>query len=214
MQEKYQAYSFYFLRHGESSGNSGGYFQGQDDFPLNETGHAQATALADRWLNEKLKFNLVLSSPLSRAAQTAGIIAEALGTTVELDQVWMERHNGKLTGLKREAGQHLYPQPLFSNIYQNFADTGEGDWQLFLRAGQALHGLINRPLGKYLVVTHGGLLNQLMYSILGITPQSNYSGARFRFENTGFAAFIYFPNEHRWQVDIINDHSHWKIKKS
>ena len=31
---------------------------------------------------------------------------------------------------------------------------------------------------------------------------------------TGFAAFVYYPNEHRWQVDSINDHSHWKTNNS
>ena len=122
----------------------------------------------------------------------------------------MERDNGALAGLRHEEGPSLHPLPDFLNIYQPFAVTGEGDWELYLRAGQALHGLLKRPAAKYLVISHGGLLNQIMYAILGIAPQSNYSGARFRFDNTGFASFIYFPAEHRWQVDTINDHSHWK----
>lgn len=214
MRKKMPVYEIIFLRHAESVGNADGYFQGQSDFPLSETGLAQARALADRWLEEKAKFTLVVSSPLSRARQTAEIVAAALNTPVELDPLWMERDNGKLSGTKRGAGQQILPKPEFSNIYQPFAGTGEGDWELFLRAGQALHNLISRPAGRYLVVSHGGLLNQIMYTILGITPQANYSGARFRFENTGFAAFIYYPHEHRWQVDTINDHSHWKIKNS
>ena len=202
-------YQIIFLRHGESVGNANGYFQGQSDFPLNETGIAQANALAERWKNEEVTFDLVISSPQSRARQTAEIIAAALKTPVELDELWMERDNGNLTRLTFDEAREKYPQPDFLNIYQPFADTGEGDWKLFLRAGQALHNLLSRPPGSFLVVSHGGLLNQLMYSILGITPQANYSGARFRFFNTGFAAFVYYPNEHRWQVDTINDHSHW-----
>jgi len=203
-------YAITFLRHGESIGNADGYFQGQTDFPLNDTGLAQVRALADRWQLEKLKFDLVIASPLSRARQTAEILADALKTVVELDPIWMERDNGRLSGKKRETGNQTFPRPSFSNIYQPFAGTGEGDWELYLRAGQALHNLLSRPPGAYLVVSHGGLLNQVMYSILGITPQPNYSGARFRFENTGFASFTYFPNEHRWQVETINDHTHWK----
>lgn len=206
-------YEITFLRHGESVGNANGYFQGQSDFPLNETGLAQANALAERWVDEGIVFDQVLSSPLSRARQTAEIIATSMMVPVELDDVWMERHNGKLTGLKFDDARKKYPQPDFLNIFQPFAHTGEGDWQLYLRAGQALNNLFSRPPGRFLVVSHGGFLNQVMYSILGIAPQANYSGARFRFENTGFASFVYFPNEHRWQVNTINDHSHWKTAK-
>lgn len=207
-------YAITFLRHAESVGNADGYFQGQTDFPLNETGLAQAHAIAERWQAEKTHFDLVLSSPLSRSRQTAEIIAAALNAPLELDPLWMERDNGKLSGTKRDANQHTLPKPAFLNIYQPFAGTGEGDWELYLRAGQALHNLLTRPPGRFLVVSHGGLLNQIMYTILGITPQPNFSGARFRFENTGFASFIYFPHEHRWQVDTINDHSHWKTNNS
>ena len=203
-------YAITFLRHGESVGNADGYFQGQSDFPLNEIGLSQSQALAERWVDERVKFDLILASPLSRARQTAEIVASAVKAPIEFDPLWMERDNGSLAGLKFDEGRKKYPQPDFSNIYQPFAGTGEGDWELYLRAGQALHNLLSRQPGQYLVVSHGGLLNQVMYSIMGITPQANYSGTRFRFENTGFAAFIYYPNEHRWQVDTINDHSHWK----
>ena len=93
-------------------------------------------------------------------------------------------------------------------------DEGEGDWELYLRAGQALQGLLRRAPGKYLVVSHGGLLNQVMYAVVGITPQANFSGPRFRFKNTGFAHVIYHPNSHRWQIDALNDRAHWNGKGS
>jgi broad specificity phosphatase PhoE len=93
-------------------------------------------------------------------------------------------------------------------------DEGEGDWALYLRAGQALHILLRRKPGKYLVVSHGGLLNQVMYAIVGITPQANFSGPRFRFRNTGFAHVSYLPHSHRWQIDALNDRSHWDGKDS
>lgn len=214
MQENQKPFKIFFLRHGESVGNAEGYFQGQKDFPLNEVGLAQVHALASRWDEEKQRFDLVISSPLSRAQQTARLIADKLGVPLELDPIWMERDNGLLAGLKFDEARRLHPQPSFSNIYQPFAETGEGDWELFLRAGQGLHELLKRPAGSYLVVSHGGILNQVMYAILGIIPQANYSGTRFRFSNTGFAAFIYFPEEHRWQVETINDHSHWKEENS
>jgi len=210
MPENQQLFSLTFLRHGESVGNANGYFQGQSDFPLNETGLAQSNALADRWQAEQRTFDLAISSPLSRARQTSEILAATLRFPVEFDPMWLERDNGMLAGMKHEEAHEAYPQPAFSNIYEPFAQTGEGDWELYLRAGQGVHNLLKRPAGKYLVVSHGGLLNQVMYAILGIAPQANYSGARFRFANTGFATFVYYPDEHRWQVNVINDHCHWK----
>lgn len=211
MKENKKTYRFTFLRHGESVGNAGGYFQGQSDFPLTETGLSQVNSLSDRWKKDHEKFDLIIASPLKRAQQTAEHIASELDIPLELDPIWMERDNGILTGMKFEEVQKKYPKPEFINIYQSFADSGEGDWELYLRAAQGLHKLLRKPPGNYLVVSHGGLLNQLMYSILGTVPQSNYSGVRFRFANTGFASFIYYPGEHRWQVETINDHSHWKI---
>jgi broad specificity phosphatase PhoE len=87
---------------------------------------------------------------------------------------------------------------------------------LFLRAGQALHGLLRRHPGSYLIVSHGGLLNQLMNAIIGIAPHVDPSGVRFRFENTAFARVIYFPHQHRWAIDALNDHAHlndrWQFK--
>ena len=73
-----KSYDFVFLRHGESVGNAEERFQGQSDFPLTETGREQARALADRWLKEGMKFDLVVTSPLSRAKETAEIIAGKL----------------------------------------------------------------------------------------------------------------------------------------
>ena len=93
-------------------------------------------------------------------------------------------------------------------------DEGEGDWELYLRAGRALHDLLRREAGKFLVVSHGGLLNQVMYAIVGITPHANYSGPRFRFRNTGFAQVSYFPKAHRWQINTLNERSHWNGKDS
>ena len=210
MKENQKIYTITFLRHGESVGNANGYFQGQSDYPLNKTGKAQVHSLVERWKEDEADFDLIIASPLSRARQTAELIASSFHIALELEDLWMERDNGYLAGLTHDEGRRKYPQPEFSNIYQPFAVTGEGDWELFLRAGQCLHSLLSREPGNYLVVSHGGLLNHLMYSILGISPQANYSGARFRFANTGFARFLYFPNEHRWQVETINDHSHWK----
>jgi len=43
-----------------------------------------------------------------------------------------------------------------------------------------------------------------------VTPQANNAGTRFRFENTAFAQLLYYPHQHRWAIDRLNDHAHWK----
>jgi hypothetical protein len=52
-------------------------------------------------------------------------------------------------------------------------------------------------------------LNMALRAALGIAPQANFQGARFRFSNTGFATLIYQPEQHSWIVLGINDHNHW-----
>ncbi len=210
LQNSETVYHIVFLRHGESVGNAKGYFQGQSDFPLTGRGRAQAHALAERWLAEGVTFDQAIASPLSRARETAEIVAGALGVPLEFAPIWMERHNGDMAGLSREEAHRLFPQPEFRNPYEAVGGDGEGDWTLFLRAGRALHGLLSHKPGRYLVVSHGGLLNQVMKAVVGVTPQANYQGAHFRFRNTAFATVMYFPERHRWYIVVLNDRAHWK----
>lgn len=202
-------YTFVFLRHGESIGNAESRWQGQSDYALTEKGRAQAQALAARWKTEGVRFDLILASPLVRAKETAQIVASALESKLELDPILMERHIGEMEGLTIDEVRKK-PQPAYVTPYDPIGGEGEGDWALFLRAGQALHGLVRRPAGSYLIVSHGGLLNQLMNAIIGIAPHVDPSGVRFRFENTAFARVIYFPHQHRWAIDALNDRAHVK----
>ena len=205
-------FHFVFLRHGESVGNAEARWQGQSDYPLTEMGRAQAHALGERWKEEGAKFDLAICSPLVRAKETAEIVASALDIKVESDPIWMERNIGEMTGLTAAEIQ-LYPRPVFNTPYDSIGGVGEGDWILFLRAGQALHGLLRRPAGRYLIVSHGGLLNQLMHAIVGIAPHADPSGVRFRFDNTAFARVFYQPHQHRWAIETLNDHVHLRSLK-
>jgi broad specificity phosphatase PhoE len=202
-------YTFVFLRHGESIGNAESRWQGQSDYALTERGRAQARALAERWKSEGAKFDLIVSSPLVRAKETAEIIASVLDAKIELDPILLERNIGEMEGLTMEEVRKI-PQPPYITPYDPIGGEGEGDWALFLRAGQALHDLVRRPPGRYLIVSHGGLLNQLMNAIIGIAPHVDPSGVRFRFENTAFARVVYFPYQHRWAIDTVNDRAHLK----
>jgi len=197
------------LRHGESVGNASGYYQGHADFPLTERGESQIHALSDRWLAEGTSFDQVISSPLSRARQTAEVIAKRLSLPLETDPEWMERDAGKYSGLRPEDAFQVFPPPEFIHPYLPFGETGESRWELYLRAGRVVQALMRRPPGRYLVVSHGGILNMVMYAILGIAPQANSQGPHFRFKNSAFAILTYHPEQHLWRVETLNDHAHW-----
>ena len=202
-------YTFTFLRHGESIGNAEGKHQGQADFELTEKGRAQARALAERWEMEKRRFDGAVSSPLMRARETAELVCGALDIPLTYDPRWMERDNGLLAGLHPDEAMLLHPRPPFVHPYLAIGETGESQWELYLRAGEAVQSLFIQPPGTYLVISHGGILNMVFYAILGIAPHANFTGPRFRFHNTAFATLTYAPGEHKWAVLGINDHLHW-----
>jgi broad specificity phosphatase PhoE len=212
---KKEIYDIILLRHGESVGNAERRWQGQADYPLTDQGRNQARALANRWQAEDKQFDYILTSPLKRARETAEIIAEALDISVETDSIWLERNIGEFAGMTGEEVNRRFPNREFTTPFAAIiGDQGEGDWELYLRAGQALHSLFRREPGKYLVVSHGGLLNQVMYAVVGITPHANFSGPRFRFKNTGFAHLTYRTHTNQWQINVHNDRSHWNGKDS
>src|SRR4030067_1845010 len=124
-------YGITLLRHGESQGNFEGRHQGQADFPLTELGRQQTKALADRWKTEKKSFDLVISSPLVRAHETAVLTSTELYAPLELDPLWMERDNGLMAGLSEEEVRETLPQLDFIHPYQPVGQTGESQWELF-----------------------------------------------------------------------------------
>jgi broad specificity phosphatase PhoE len=70
----------YFVRHGQSEGNVGMYFQGEKS-PLTEFGRKQAAFVARRC--KGLKIDAIISSSMERAQETAGIISNELKTGFE-----------------------------------------------------------------------------------------------------------------------------------
>ncbi|HXZ72733.1 MAG TPA: histidine phosphatase family protein, partial [Streptosporangiaceae bacterium] len=188
-------------------------FQGQYDFALTEKGAEQARALAARWKKEGMTFDLCVSSPLLRARQTAEIVSAALEVPLEIDPDWMEIDNGLLAGLTEDQAARVAPRPDFMTPYTRFGKVGESRWEVYLRAGRALQHLLDRPPGRFLVASHGGILNLLMYAILGIPLQADFSGPRFMFQNTAYAVFSYQPERHNWRMlafeNAITEEGKW-----
>ena len=196
------------LRHGESTGNEQGLYQGRAEFDLSDRGTAQVNALADFWLDHGITFVKIISSPLARAQQTARIISETLGIPLVLNDLWQEIDNGMLAGLHLEEVARKHPFTDIMTPFDPIGKTGESNMDLYRRATMAVQELVRLPAGEYLVVSHGGFLNRVLNVILGIVPQVNFSGAHFQFGNTSYAVIKYDPARHIWMVEAFNNSPH------
>lgn len=193
-------YTITFIRHGQSTANAGGIHQGQSDFPLSEKGREQARALAARWAAGGVTYDLAIASPLSRALETAQIISSALNLPLETDPVWMERNGGKLQGLPFDDPAARALEVPFLHPYVHVGQTGESELELLARGALAVQSLLDRGPGRYLVVSHGALLNRVMFAIMGLTVQPNFQGFAFGFGNTAFVTLMYRPEAHKWRL--------------
>ena len=86
-----------FVRHGQTDWNLNGFIQGRENNPLNKIGIQQARDTA-RFLQSE-RWDIVISSPLIRAYDTAKEIAKAVGlSSILLDSRFIERDFGEISG--------------------------------------------------------------------------------------------------------------------
>ncbi|MDQ1526168.1 MAG: putative phosphatase, partial [Microbacteriaceae bacterium] len=98
----------YLVRHGETDWNRERRIQGSTDIPLNATGREQARRTGR--LLARRHWDGIVSSPLSRASETARIIASEAGLPEpELLSGIVERSYGKAEGLTEAELSHLFP---------------------------------------------------------------------------------------------------------
>ena len=143
------------IRHGQSTWNASGRWQGHADAPLTDLGRAQAARAAE----SVPAVDLIWASDLERARATADVIAGALGLTVRVDSRLRERNAGEWTGLTRDEIERDWPHFLTNHK----RPTGfEHDAEVLTRVLAALGDLHEQhPGGDVLVVTHGGVLRAL-----------------------------------------------------
>ena len=96
------------IRHGETTWNVIGRYQGQADPPLNDRGRQQAQKVA-RELKEKTHLDLLCTSPLLRARQTAQAIVNELAIPIFEDPRFMEIHQGNWQTRLRSEIEAAYP---------------------------------------------------------------------------------------------------------
>ncbi|MDE0652475.1 MAG: histidine phosphatase family protein [bacterium] len=147
------------LRHAESEWNAQGRWQGQADTPLTDRGRRHAAEAGPLMAT----FEMLVCSDLSRARQSAEIIATGAGIDeIHIEPRLRERNAGPWQGLTRDEIEQGWPGYLGSG--RRPADY-EADDQLVARADAALSDIAlladRRGASEVLVVTHGGVISSL-----------------------------------------------------
>jgi broad specificity phosphatase PhoE len=186
------------VRHGESTANAKGIWQGQMEFPLSERGRAQAS-LAGHGLSSE-PFEGLYSSPLSRAFETAEIIRDRAGFAGQVVPVdgLSERNGGILEGHTWAEQEHRNPELAKKFLAipeeERWALVGaETDEEVIARFEEALSSIrALHPDGtRIVVVSHGGVMRAFLRKLFGpeVLPgaqrAANASITRLQWGETG-----------------------------
>lgn len=155
-------------RHGNTDWNNQNRFQGQTDVPLNERGVAEAAAAAAKLA--LLKPDLLISSDLSRAVNTAAALAKVTGLPVERDMRLRERNFGEWETLTGPEVEQKFPEafarwragdPTPAEYIERVADLGKRVAETVRQAAERV------PDGLAVLVTHGGSVKWGVAALLG-----------------------------------------------
>lgn len=157
--------TFALVRHGQTDWNAERRLQGATDIPLNDVGRGQAKdAVA---VLAPYEWDAIVSSPLSRAAETADLIAGGLGLSVSRRVPELtERSFGPAEGM--QAGPELDALRIPGGFKGAESEEEAAD-----RGLAALESLAEEFRGqRLLVVTHGTLLRVSLSRAIGQTLSS------------------------------------------
>jgi probable phosphoglycerate mutase len=197
------------VRHGETVWNAESRFQGHGDSPLTETGRRQARALGERMRG--IDFDVLISSDLGRAKETALIITSFTGHSMHTDFRLRERNFGALEGLTKEEIQDRHPE-VYERLYADDPDyappEGETHRGHFERNLSFINELVaERPGITAVLVGHGGLLDTLFRFAAKLPLRQPRC---FVIPNTSLSRFTYgtFYGTRRWVIESWGDVAH------
>jgi len=176
-----------FIRHGQTNWNLEQRLQGSTDIPLNDTGREQAREAVARLAGTD--WEVIVSSPLSRARETASIIAEGLG--IELGPAYdelRERDYGDGEGATAEDIATKWPDKQY---------PGLESLESVAARGRAALDRIDAEFGdrNTLIVCHGTIIRYTLASLAGREFEQIRNGSVATFERVG----------EEWRVLTVND---------
>lgn len=155
--------ALYYVRHGETSWNALHKIQGRMDIPLSKTGKEQAKELKE--ILKDIHFDMVFSSPLLRAYETASIIVEDRNLNIIRDDRLLEMNYGDCEGMDHSRKELVVQRGMFASRYPN----GES----YMDVAKRVYSFLDEIKEKYrdkdiLIVAHygvGRILNSYFYSM-------------------------------------------------
>lgn len=142
----------YFVRHGQTIWNVENKICGATDIALTELGHQQAIETGKKILEEGIKADEILYSPLSRAKDTALHIAEMTGISAKEEMRLKEQNFGKYESTPRNGEEFKEAKKQFLNRY--------GNGESMLHLAQRIYNLLDELAASdktYILVAHNGI---------------------------------------------------------
>lgn len=168
--------ALYLVRHGETVGRSSVRFFGRTDVELSDVGREQVRGLLP-WVGH-VSFGAVVHSPLSRARESAEILAASLREPPAVSEEapdLIEVDFGQIEGLtEREiaAGMPEWYQAWRQGEAKGFPG-GETFAGFQMRMAAAIDGLMARhPTGNLLIVAHKGVIRRCLAHLLGLSREA------------------------------------------
>ena len=143
------------IRHGQSEWNVADRICGATDIPLTDTGRRQAEATGRYLLERGIRADIILCSPLSRAAETAEIIARITGIPCRAEPRLTEQNFGIWEGTGPRNS------PAFTQAKQQFVNSF-GTGESMLRLAHRVYGLLDELRAdeahqSAILVSHNGI---------------------------------------------------------
>jgi broad specificity phosphatase PhoE len=178
----------YVVRHGQTDWNVQNRYQGASDVVLNATGRQQANEVAER-IQQNYTVDIVVSSPLRRARETADIIATVLNIDVCIMKQFTERNVGVYEGLTPVEAKSRYPEIWAQNITRHLNTAPIGGETILEVGSRILDGLNHIKMhyqSKNVVLVAHGYVARMINGILNRVSDDLFHS--YRLENGEIAA--------------------------